>query len=241
MLFQRSGQLCNTDFGDVWVGRDKCCLATRLMAAEAGNPGNGKRGQEREFSETRDQKALYLVEWVEQDSLRCCSGHQGERAVPCEITEMLEAEGNERGPPGTRGRIRGEREEEDIQADSHRGGRAESTRSHNCNCTKQWEAEGSAAHPSTARPRAWRWQQAKASEAHSHSRIRQTEAEARRTVRLYSCRRKVTRHLDAGGSADRFLCVSAPPSVPGWPQPRTLCTVSARTVSERLGRLRLPT
>ena len=125
------------------------------MAAEAGNRGNDRRGSGREFSETRDKKALYLAEWVEQERMRCFLGIK-ERAGPCEVTELLEAEDSERGPPRTRRRIRGESEEEDIQTGGHRRGRAERTQSHSCDSTKQWEAEGSTAHPSTARPWAWR-------------------------------------------------------------------------------------
>ena len=80
------------------VGQDKSSLETRLMAAEAGNRGNDRRGSEMEFSETRNQKALYLAEWVEQESMRCVLGIK-QRAGPRQITEMLEAEVANEGHP----------------------------------------------------------------------------------------------------------------------------------------------
>ena len=159
------------------------------MAAEAGNRGNDRRGSEMEFSETRNQKALYLAEWVEQESMRCVLGIK-QRAGPRQITEMLEAEVANEGRPerGTqderreRGRRYNYRQAATGEVAQRAHGRAESTRSHSCNSTKQWEAEGSRAHPSTARPRAWRWATSKGERGSSHRRSRQTKAEARRTV-----------------------------------------------------------
>ena len=183
------------------------------MAAEAGNRGNDRRGSEMEFSETRNQKALYLAEWVEQESMRCVLGIK-QRAGPRQITEMLEAEVANEGRP--EGETQDERRERGRRYNYRQAATGEvAQRAHGRTAAtprSNGKQKGRGHTPARHGRGHGDGQQAKASEA---PRTAEAGRPRPRLVALYAVRVHKLQVCNATlraweGSADRFLCVLPP-------------------------------